>query len=233
MTNSFVIEPLSSLWWINLLISIVISFIIIQIGQRVSPDKRRLLMVSLGSLVLALEIGQQFYYSHLGVWTVEKSLPIHLCAISGIIAGITMIKPNQNGFEFLALVGSSGALHALLTPQLSHGYDIFLMAKYYIGHVAIILAPLFLAIVQGHRVRKSSWWKTFLMGQVLIVLMGTANYLLNSNYMYLSARPQVNNPMIIGDWPWYIIGFEFVGLIHILIFYFGYRKLILFQGPQN
>ena len=61
-----------------------------------------------------------------------------------------MIKPDQNGFEFLALIGTPGALHALLTPQLNHGYDIFLVYKYYIGHSAIILIPLFLAIVQGY-----------------------------------------------------------------------------------
>ena len=152
-------------------------------------------------------------------------MPIHLCGISVIIAGIMMIKPDQNGFEFLALIGSPGALHALLTPQLNHGYDIFLVYKYYIGHSAIILIPVFLAIVQGYRIRRSSWLRVLLMCQFLIFFIGTANYLLNSNYMYLSERPLVDNPMIIGEWPWYIIGFEILGLVHILIFYFGYRRM--------
>jgi uncharacterized membrane protein YwaF len=60
---------------------------------------------------------------------------------------------------------------------------------------------------------------------VLILFIGTANYLIGSNYMYLAERPLVNNPMIIGDWPWYILGFEFIGIVHILIFYFGYRRM--------
>ena len=136
-----------------------------------------------------------------------------------------MIKADQNGFEFLALIGSPGALHAILTPQLNHGYDILLVYKYYISHTAIILIPLFLAIVQGYRVRKSAWLKVLIMVQVLIVFIGTANYLFHSNYMYLAARPLVDNPMIVGEWPWYIIGFEFLGLVHILIFYVGYRKM--------
>ena len=225
MTDPVVIEPLSSLWWIGIVVSILTSIIIIQIGIRVPPDKRRVLMVSLGVLILVLEAWQQFYFSHLGVWTVEKSLPIHLCGISAIIAGIMMIRSDQNGFEFLALIGSPGALHAILTPQLNHGYDILLLYKYYISHTAIILFPLFLAIVQGYRVRSSSWLKVVIMVQVLIIFIGTANYLLNSNYMYLAERPLVDNPMIIGEWPWYIIGFELLGLIHILIFYFGYRKM--------
>ena len=225
MTDPVVIEPLSSLWWIGIVVLILTSIIIIQIGIRVPPDKRRVLMVSLGVLILVLEAWQQFYFSHLGVWTVEKSLPIHLCGISAIIAGIMMIKADQNGFEFLALIGSPGALHAILTPQLNHGYDILLVYKYYISHTAIILIPLFLAIVQGYRVRSLSWVKVVIMVQILIIFIGTANYMLHSNYMYLAERPLVDNPMIFGEWPWYIIGCELLGLIHILIFYFGYRKM--------
>ena len=225
MNDPVVIEPLSSLWLTGIAVSIIISVMVVQVGVRIPPDKRRILMLFVGLFILGIETWQQFYFSHLGVWTVEKSLPIHLCGISAIIAGIMMIKANQNGFEFLALIGSPGALHAILTPQLNHGYDILLVYKYYISHTAIILIPLFLAIVQGYRVRKSAWLKVMIMVQVLIIFIGTANYLFHSNYMYLAARPLVDNPMIVGEWPWYIIGFEFLGLIHILIFYFGYRKM--------
>ena len=42
--------------------------------------------------------------------------------------------------------------------------------------------------------------------------------------MYLAEKPLVNNPMVVGEWPWYILGFEIPGLVHILIFYYGYRK---------
>ena len=64
MTDPVVIEPLSSLWWIGIVVSILTSIIIIQIGIRVPPDKRRVLMVSLGVLILVLEAWQQFYFSH-------------------------------------------------------------------------------------------------------------------------------------------------------------------------
>ena len=43
--------------------------------------------------------------------------------------------------------------------------------------------------------------------------------------MYLCDRPIVNNPMIIGEWPWYIIGFEILGIIHILAFYAGFKTM--------
>ena len=41
--------------------------------------------------------------------------------------------------------------------------------------------------------------------------------------MYLAEKPLVNNPMIIGEWPWYILGFEILGFLHIYIFFRLYK----------
>jgi len=220
-----VIEPLSLLWCIGIGVSIAISFLILQIGIRIPPDTRRLLMIGMGIIMISIEIAQQLYIYHLGLWNIQRSMPIHLCGIAGILAGIMMFKPNQDGFEFLALIGSPGALHALLTPQLNHGDLTFLVLKYYIGHTGIILIPLFLAIVQGYRVRNYSWLRVVLFCQLLIIFIGSFNYFTGSNYMYLLERPSVTSPMIIGNWPWYILGFEILGIVHIVGFYFGYRSM--------
>ena len=59
--------------------------------------------------------------------------------------------------------------------------------------------------------------------QILLVFIGLSNFALDSNYMYLAEKPLVNNPMIIGEWPWYILGFEILGLLHIYIFFRLYK----------
>ncbi|MFL3015747.1 MAG: TIGR02206 family membrane protein [Candidatus Neomarinimicrobiota bacterium] len=225
MISPTVIEPLSMTWWIGIIVSLIISFIIIQIAIRIPPDKRKTLMISIGMTLILIELVQQAYLKHFGIWNAKSSLPIHLCGISGILAGIMMIRQNYSGFEFLALIGSPGALHAILTPQLNHGPIPFLIFKYYVSHAGIILVPLFFAIVLGYRIKESSWYKVFLLCQLLILFVGLANFMIGSNYMYLTKKPLVNNPMIIGEWPWYIIGFEILGLIHILLFYYGYRQM--------
>ena len=225
MISPTIIEPLSLTWWIGIIISTLIAIAIIQIAIRIPPDKREVLMLFIGISLIGIELIQQFYLNHLGIWTMETSLPIHLCGISGILAGVMMLRPSNIGFEFLALIGSAGALHAILTPQLNHGSIPFLIFKYYISHFGIILVPLFLAIVLGYRIKRISWARVFLLCQVLLLFIGTTNYFIGSNYMYLAEKPMVNNPMVIGEWPWYIIGFEILGLVHILIFYYGYRKM--------
>jgi uncharacterized membrane protein YwaF len=54
------------------------------------------------------------------------------------------------------------------------------------------------------------------------------NYITGGNYMYLSEKPIVENPFVIGDWPWYIIGLELAGLLHFYLVYllFGITKRI-------
>ena len=224
MSSPTIIEPLSSTWWIGMSLSILVSFGIIQIAIRIPPDKRKILMMILGFTLISIELMQQLYLNHLGLWSLKTSLPIHLCGISGILAGIMMFRSSHYGFEFLALIGSPGALHALLTPQLNHGTIPFLIFKYYVSHAGIVLVPLFLAIVLGYRIKRSSWYRVLLLCQVLLIIIGLTNYFIGSNYMYLAEKPLVNNPMVVGEWPWYILGFEILGLVHILIFYYGYRK---------
>ena len=225
MVKPVILEPLSTLWVVGIVCSIFVSYFIIQLAIRIPPDKRRILMIAIGFSILLIEVLQQFYYLHFDLWAIERSIPLHLCGIAIIVAGIVMFKPNQNGFEFLALMGSPGALHAILTPQFNHGNLPFLVFKYYFGHAAIIFVPLYLAIAEGYRIRESSWINVFFMCQGILLFVGLSNVVLGSNYMYLVEKPLVENPMIIGEWPWYILGFEIMGLIHILLFYTGYRKM--------
>ena len=37
--------------------------------------------------------------------------------------------------------------------------------------------------------------------------------------MYLAHKPIADNPFLIGEWPWYIIGLELVLILHIAIIY--------------
>ena len=218
-----IIKVFSNLWWLGIIISTIISILIVQLSIRIPPDRRKLLMIFLGAFLLSLELVRHYHLYDLGLWSVSASLPIHLCGIARILAGIILIKPNKIGFQFLALIGSPGALHALLTPQLNHGRTDFMIFEYYASHTGIILTPIIFAVALGYRIQDKSWMDAFILLQFLLVFVGLSNYILDANYMYLAERPLVKNPMIVGDWPWYILGFEFLGFIHIYIFFKLYK----------
>ena len=67
--------------------------------------------------------------------------------------------------------------------------------------------------------RNYSWLKTFLWSQFLLPIVGSADYFLDANYMYLNEKPVVQNPFVIGDWPWYILGLEAAMLFHFYLVY--------------
>ena len=69
------------------------------------------------------------------------------------------------------------------------------------------------------RPREKSWFSVFLFSQILIPVVGLINWLLDSNYLYLSQKPIVDNPLIIGDWPYYIIFIEIIALANFWLLY--------------
>ena len=108
----------------------------------------------------------------------------------------------------------------MLTPEFTLGKsDLIIFIDYFISHGGIIFAALYLTFILGFRPRKMSWIKVFLFSQILIPIIGTINWFLKSNYMYLNAKPIVDNPLIIGDWPYYIIFIEIIALIHFWLLY--------------
>jgi uncharacterized membrane protein YwaF len=60
--------------------------------------------------------------------------------------------------------------------------------------------------------------------QLLAIGVGVVNYLVDANYMYLNKRPEVDNPFLIGDWPYYILVLEGVALLHFWVFYLPFAK---------
>ena len=58
------------------------------------------------------------------------------------------------------------------------------------------------------RPREKSWLQIFLFSQLLIPIVGTINWILDANYMYICNKPIVDNPLLIGEWPIYLIFIE-------------------------
>ena len=214
----------SNTWFVGLIMVFIVGILIIQFAIRVPPDSRRILSITMGIVLIFREVWKTWYIYQLGIWELKTALPLHLCGISALLSGIMLFKTHQKGFEFLALISFAGAFHALLTPQLNHGASTFQLIEYYIGHGGVMLVPIYLAIVDGYRIEKGSWKNVFIYCQFLLLLIGLINFVLNANYMYLCAPPIVNNPLIIGSWPWYLLGLEIFGLAHILLLYYIFRK---------
>ena len=107
-------------------------------------------------------------------------------------------------------------VYSILTPELSMGLSNCYLFEFYFVHIFLMLIPLFLTIDIGMRPRVASWRKTFLRGQIGAAIIFPLNFIIDTNYMYLKAKPLVENPLLIGNWPFYIFFLELFVFLHII-----------------
>ena len=216
-------------WWQSNVITILIIFLVLFLGKQSDRTQIKKIAYILGSIMISRAIFIHAYLIYLGKWNIQSSLPLQMCSISAILAGVVIFWRNQWLYEFLFFWGIPGAFHSLLTPEFTNGTEGFLFVEYFISHGGIILNALFITLYLDMKPRKGSWWKIAIWSQIPVGIIAIINWLIDANYMYLREKPIVNNPFIIGEWPWYILILEGVGLLHFFIIYlpFGlkYKKI--------
>ena len=221
--SHYIIDPQSFEGLRNLIISSLIILLILFLSKYLNKNTKLTLAKAICILTIILTL-----YGHLidvinDNWRLHEDLPFHLCSISNLITCIILFIPKNNRlFEFLFYCGFLGGLMAILTPQINY-YDggIFMYFEYYISHGIIILIPLYMFYHLEMKLSKYSWLKTFLILNIVMIIVMPLNSLIGSgsNYMYLAESPKIDNPLVFGDWPFYIINWEIIVLI---LFYFTY-----------
>ncbi len=190
-----------------------------------NSEQRNRLARQFGYVIFGVAVLTQLYFWLVAdAWNIHQSLPLQLCDLSLLICGVALISRGKFPYEWALLIGFPTAIHSILTPELSHGFSSFLLLEYFFSHATQILVPLAMTLSFGMRPRVGSWWTVFLAVNVTLALVFAFNLATDSNYIYLLEKPAVDNPLLIGPWPWYILAVEIAGLLHILLFYYIFRK---------
>lgn len=214
-----VISPFGAEWFFWNILTLFFILLIVFVPRNKS-EKFKSYSTAIFAFIMAFEyVFIQCYFVYQGIWTLQDSLPFHLCRIMSFNAIVLLFTRNQIAFELLLFLGMVGGFHSLMTPELTHGINLLLLIDYFLVHGALIAAPLYCVFVLGMRPRKMGWLKSFLYLQFFVVAVALVDYLLGANYMYLAIKPEVNNPFLIGEWPYYIIGLEVATLLHAFLVY--------------
>ena len=206
--NHVVISPFGFDWFFwNILTLFFILFIVLI--PRKQSDKFKSNCTIFFALLLVFEyIFIQSYFVYKGIWTPQDSLPFHLCRLMLFNTTFLLLTRNQIAFELLLFIGMVGGFHSLMTPELTHGSNLFLLIDFFLVHGSLVAGPIYCIFVLGMRPRKNAWLKSFFYFQFFVITVAIIDHLLGANYMYLAKKPIANNPFLIGDWPYYIIGLE-------------------------
>ena len=142
---------------------------------------------------------------------------------------LPFIKKKEKLFEFVYYTGIIGGVMAILTPQMNY-FDgtIRYFLNYYVSHSLIIILPIFMFLHLDMKLPRLSWFKLWVNLNILMAIIMPISFLLGSNYMYVNDPPQVDNPLVIGEWPYYILLWEvFILIIAYMTYSISRRKLVL------
>ena len=215
MPENYVIEFLSSEWIRNTSFAVLIILSYLLFGKFLKTnDKLKFAKIISIILIITTITGHSRNIIN-GYWNISENLPLQLCGISNLIACFILFIPkNKTLFEFFYYAGIIGAIQAFLTPQINNfdgtNYE---YVEYYISHGGILLLPIYMFNNLGYKLRKFSWLKVLIYLNILLVFIMPLNFKINSNYMYLAYPPNVDNPLIIGEWPYYVMYWEIIIVI--------------------
>ncbi|HJN83055.1 MAG: TIGR02206 family membrane protein [Verrucomicrobiota bacterium] len=187
------------------------------IGRCLSLQNRRRAVWALVVFAIAQELVDYGNRASFRGLNLTQDLPLHICNYSLAIAAVGLATRNRFCFELAYLVGFTAGLQALLTPDLTDLYNLTEYIVYFIHHGLIILFALWNIVVDRMVTRHGAVWRTFLFLNLMILPVAVVNWLVDANYMYLSGKPNVDNPLVFGEWPWYIVNVEVIGLLLLIV----------------
>jgi len=226
----YVVEFMSDEWKTWTLFSLIFISVPLIIARFLNRKQKIQVTYLIGVIMILDFLTENGGYIMSGTWDVQYNLPIQLCGISSLICCVLpFIKNKDKLFQFVYYTGVIGGIMAILTPQMNH-FDGSLRyyLNYYVSHSLIIVLPIFMFLHLDLKLPKFSWFKIWIHLNILMAIIMPINFLLDSNYMYVNAAPEVSNPLVIGEWPYYLLIWEpLVMIIAYLIYAISRRKIIL------
>ena len=216
--EAYVIEVFSGEWIRNTVLTILFIVTYLFFGKFLSNKNKLIFAKAISVILIFITITGHTRNIINGYWNPVDNIPLHLCSISNFIACfilfVTKISKESKFFEFLYYAGIIGAFQAFFTPQINNfdgsNYEYI---EWYLSHIGIMLLPIYMLKNLGFRLTKFSWLRVVVYLNILLIIVMPINYFIGSNYMYVNGKPEVNNPLIIGEWPIYIFFWEIIIII--------------------
>ena len=151
-------------------------------------------------------------------WT--RSLPLDLCRINELFCVYMLLARSYRMFEVAYFLAMAGSLSAMLTPDLLHGFPDPRFLLFFASHGLSILAVLYAIFAYGFRPTRRSLAVIIIFLGAYTLLMAGVNLVLDSNYLFLCAKPAGASPLdYLGPWPWYVLGLISIAVVACVVCY--------------
>ena len=218
----FVLFNSAHLSALGLVVLLALSFIFAR--RSWSENTKRNFRYFLAGWLFVWEVSWHTWNIYCGTWTVQTMLPLHLCSIIVWLSMYMLITKNYSIFEVAYFLGIGGALQALLTPDAGiYGFPHFRAFQTFASHGGIVLASLYLAVVEGYRPTLKSFKRVLIWTNIYMVFVFFLNFAIGSNYLFIAYKPEFPTLLdMLAPWPWYILELEVIAFIILGVMYLPY-----------
>jgi hypothetical integral membrane protein (TIGR02206 family) len=205
-------------------IVLCVNLALLWVRRNPSPRLRTGIRFGLAIILVLNEIAWHLWNWLTGQWTIQTMLPLHLCSVLVWMSAIMLITRSYAIYEFAYFLGIGGAIQALLTPDAGiYGFPHFRFFQIFISHGTIVIAAIYMTIIENYRPYWRSLLKIAVWGNLYMLAVAFLNWLLGSNYLFIAHKPATASLIdLLGPWPWYILYLEAIALILCLLLYLPY-----------
>lgn len=184
---------------------------------------------TLFSLLVLCELSYQYWAFSNDIWYAAGHLPLHLCGVASIIAMISLLTLRKSWIQISFFIGILPSFLALITPDMPYDYHHYRFWVFFILHMAIPWASLFLALSKPEFISLRSVFKVFGLLVAYALLIGfLVNPLIDANYLYLSQLPSAETLLsFFGNGVWYYLNLGITALLLFLLQFFLWKQFIL------
>ena len=190
-------------------------FLMLYIGKKHwSDDQNKLYLTIICTAGALLQLFKVGYRYQAGYFDVTNDLPLHLCNI------LTLLMPLVVWFNWKKLWGITffwiiaGCAQAIFTPTLTESMPHYEALRYWVVHAVIILVALHGIVVFNYKLTFYDAFRSILAMNILAAILYPINVALQSNYMYLNAKPPGKTFYdLLGTWPGYIVALEIIVIV--------------------
>jgi hypothetical integral membrane protein (TIGR02206 family) len=205
---------------------IVFVGIIVFRKQMREPGVNRTVRYGLAILLIVCEATLQLSYLLNHQWD-AGSLPFQLCSLMVLVSAVLLMSNRKKLYDIVFFLGSMGALQALLTPNLDETFPHFRYFHFFIAHIGIVGAALFILAVERYRPTFRSVLRAIIWLHVLAIPAAVTNTISGTtNFMFLAQKPGTASLLdLLAPWPWYLLQLEVIVFAICLLLYALIRLL--------
>jgi hypothetical integral membrane protein (TIGR02206 family) len=215
----------SSTHLISLGLIALICLVVWLLRERFSSRAQAITRWCLLILIYACEGSWHIWMLSIGAWTIQGMLPLWLCSITSWSMPLLLVWRSHRYYEWAYFMGLIGASMALLTPDLmNYGFPHYRFIEFFTLHGAIIVAVIYMTVVEKFRPTWRSLPRVFVLFNALWLFDAWVNIQIGSNYLYTQGKlPTPSLLDLLGPHPWYLLAMEGLGILVCLLLYFPFQ----------